>query len=100
VGEGFYKANFVEDALVVTLSYNSCSPSTLGERTDRFSVCVEPGMLGCCPDPQAAGVLDLQYQLSSLFKMDLCTTHLCVLCNLKIHMKRQTWLYCLKLRST
>lgn len=58
-----------------------------GERTDRTAVHVELGKLGCCPDLQAADILDLQYQLSSLFKMALCTTNLCVLYNLKIRMK-------------
>lgn len=79
----------MKDALVVTLSYSSCSPSLLGERTDRATVRIELGLLGCCPDPQAADVSDLQYQLSSLFKMGLCTTNLCGLCNLKIKMKVQ-----------
>lgn len=87
----------MKDALVITLSYSSCSSSMLGERTDRPTVCVELGMLGCCPDPQAADVLDLRYQLSSLFKMALCTTNLCF-----VQFKNkngQTWLYCLKLCS-
>lgn len=51
----------------------------LGGRAARTTVCVELGMLGCCPDPQAADILDLQFQLSNLFGMDLCTANLCVL---------------------
>lgn len=51
----------------------------LGGRAARTTVRVELGMLGCCPDPQAVDILDVQYQLSNLFGMDLCTANLCVL---------------------
>lgn len=63
---------------MVSLSYSSTSPLCLeGEQLELL--CVELGMLGCCPDPQAVDILDVQYQLSNLFGMDLCTANLCVL---------------------
>lgn len=51
----------MKDALVVAL----IPVAVLGERPDRAAVRVEPGLLGCSPDPQAAVILHLQYQLSS-----------------------------------
>lgn len=73
----------MKDALVVAL----IPVAVLGERPDRAAVRVEPGLLGCSPEPQAADILHLQYQLSSRFKPALCTTNLYVLCNLEIKMK-------------
>lgn len=58
----------MKDALVVT-NYGSCSASVLGERAGRAAVRIELGMRGCWPEPQAADMLDLRYQLSSLFKL-------------------------------
>lgn len=81
----------MKDELVRTLSFSSCCPPVLGERTGRAAEHVEFGRFGCSPDPPAADVLE--YQLSSLFQMALCSTNLPALCNLKIKMKGKTWLY-------
>lgn len=96
--EGLCKANFTRDALVRALSFSGCCPPVLGERTGRAAERVEFGRLGYSPDPPAADVLE--YQLSSLFKMALCSTNLPVLCNLKIKTKGKTWLYFFKLCNT
>lgn len=87
----------MKDALARTLSFSSCFPPVLGERTGKAAERVEFGRLGCSPDPPAADVLE--YQLSSLFKMALFSTNLPGLCNLKIKMKGKTWLYFSKLCS-